>query len=256
MAMPSPSKTSDPLYNPQLVDKHNYLFPYFMLCDRETEKAILDPCFFSYNVALECMHNRTIFADGKNEKKPKENDTVLCEECRANKRIIYANFDGLIEASEYVDSPKVHQVSINLANWDLVNKKGDRFPTRAHRDRHGNIDVRLDYMYNQDLKKGDKFGMALSDDEIQGGESHVKLIPYRNENTVAIFEVPDITLDSNWLINLTIRSIMMQRYKDVKFFRMKTTMTGFQHTPEYYREKEISIDDLLKQPVQNPKNIK
>jgi hypothetical protein len=246
--MPTPPTSSDPLYNPQLVDKHNLLFPYFMLCDRETEKAVLDPCFFAYNVALDCMHNSVVFADGKNEKKPKEGDSVNCEECRALKRIIYSNYDGVTEAADYLDGPKVHQVSINLANWDLVNKKGDRFPTRAHRDAHGNIDCRLDYMYNQDLKRGDKFGQALSDDEIQGGESHVKLIPYRNENTVAIFEIPDIILDTNWLINLTIKSIMMQRFKDVKFYRMKTAMTGFQHTPEYTRERVVSVDDLLKQP--------
>ena len=241
-------RPTDAQYNPQIIDRHHPLNPFFILCDKETEKAVLDPCFFSYNVTLECMHSSTIFADGANVKKPKEGDPTLCEDCHASKRIIYASYDGMIDAAELLDTPKVHQVSICLGSWDLVNKKGERFPTRAHRDAHGNIDIRLNYLYNQDLKRGDKFGQALSDDELEHGQTHVKLIPYNNENTVGIFEVPGVILDTNWSINLVLRSLMMQRYKDVKVCRMKTEMTGFQGTPQYFRERFIQVDDLLKSP--------
>jgi hypothetical protein len=240
---------TDAQYNPQLVDRHHPLSHFFILCDKATEKALLDPCFFAYNVTLECMHDQTIFADGS-VKKPKEGDPIVCELCHANKRIIYAVFDGMMDAADYLDTADVHKVAIYLASWDLVDKKGERFPTRAHKDARGNIDVRLNYMYNQDLKRGDKFGQALTDEEIEHGQKHVKTIPYNNENTVAIFEVPGVILDTNWSYNLVLRSLMMQRYKDVKVCRMKSEMTGFQRTPQYWREKFIEVDDLLKAPPQ------
>lgn len=238
-------------FNAQVVDGNNLLAPFLVLYDKNTNLPVLDPCFESFQATLECLHTITKYS----ELAPVEGEQINCDECHVLKKVIYSKYTGIPEAKQMLRTKEAHKVSINLVSWNLVSKSGMRAGTRPHQDAHGKIDVRVDYFQGKKTPMSDLnddydgiIGGRPTEQDIKAGYKPFVTIPYTNTDTYAQFEVPEQIIDTNWLINLRIRATLMANIPDVRFARMRVVKRRDFGEFEYEVDKQITINDLLKEP--------